>query len=83
MSFILEDCSELLALPDISNWNTNNVTNMRAMFNKCSKLSSLPDISNWNTNNVTTIAVMFQGCSLLTELPDSWPLKGIITKSLF
>ena len=52
-------CSSLSSLPDISNWNTNNVTNMSEMFNGCSSLSSLPDISNWNTNNVTNISGIF------------------------
>ena len=57
-------------LPDISKWNINNVTNMRAIFAGCNKLSLLSDNSKCNTNNVTTITAMFQECSLLTELPD-------------
>ena len=54
MSYIFSDCSSLSSLPDISKWNTNNVTNMSYMFYECS--SSLPDISKWNTNNVTNMS---------------------------
>ena len=57
-------------LPVISNWNTNNVTNMSWMFSYCSSLSSLPDISKWNTNNVTNMSNMFRKCSSLSTLPD-------------
>ena len=56
-------CSSLSSLPDISNWNTNNVINMSSMFRGCSSLSSLPDISKWNTNNVTNLWRIFYGCS--------------------
>ena len=63
MSHIFEICSLLSYLPDISKWNTNNVTNMENMFAEYSSLSSLPDISKWNTNNVTNMNNMFFGLS--------------------
>ena len=43
MSYIFENCSSLISLPDIYKWNTNNVTNMSYMFYGCSSLKSLPD----------------------------------------
>ena len=46
-------CSSLTSL-NLSNFNTNNVTNMDSMFNKCSSLTSL-NLSNFNTNNVTNM----------------------------
>ena len=52
MSSMFYGCSSLSLLPDISKWNTNNVTDMSFMFSGCSSLSSLSDISKWNTNNV-------------------------------
>ena len=55
-------CPSLSSLPDISKWNTNNVTNMSCLFSGCSSLSSLPDISKWNTNNVIDMSWMFYGC---------------------
>ena len=39
------DCKSLISLPDISKWNTKDVTDMSYMFYNCSSLSSLPDIS--------------------------------------
>ena len=54
-------CSSLKEL-NISNFNTNNVTDMKYMFFKCSSLKEL-NISNFNTNNVTNMEYMFSGCS--------------------
>ena len=41
-------CSSLSSIPNISKWETNNVTDMNEIFLKCTSLSSLPDISKWN-----------------------------------
>ena len=62
MSGMFYDCSSLSSLPDISKWNTNNVTDMSHIFYGCSSLSSLPDISKWNTNNVFNMSFMFCEC---------------------
>jgi len=56
MNCMLSECSSLISLPDISTWNTNNVTNMNCMLSGCSSLISLPDISTWNTNNITNMS---------------------------
>ena len=50
-------CNKLLSI-DLSNFNTNNVTNMSDMFRNCSSLTSL-NLSNFNTNNVTNMSFMF------------------------
>ena len=62
MNYIFYGCSSLSSLPDISNWNTNNVTDMSYMFDGCNSLTSLPDISNWNTNNITDMSGIFYNC---------------------
>ena len=62
---MFDGCYALISLPDISKWNTNNVTNMSYMFYGCSSLESLPDISKWNTNNVTNMSYI-----LLKSLRD-------------
>ena len=51
-------------LPDISKWNTSNVTDMSYMFYECKDLT---DISKWNTSNVINIKGTFGG---FTNLPD-------------
>ena len=54
-------CSSLKEL-NLSNFNTNNVTDMNSMFYGCSSLKEL-NLSNFNTNNVTNMYEMFHGCS--------------------
>ena len=52
MISVFQECSSLKFLPDISKWNTNNLTAVQGLFLNCSELISLPDISLWNTTNV-------------------------------
>ena len=47
---MFSNCERLKELPDISKWNTNNVTNMNYIFSNCRSLKELHDISKWNTN---------------------------------
>ena len=37
------DCWSLSSLPDISKWNTNNVTNMWRMFDNCNPSLIIPE----------------------------------------
>ena len=46
MNGIFYRCSSLTKLPDISKWNTNNVTDMNDIFDGCSSLIKLSDILN-------------------------------------
>ena len=76
---MFNECDELKSLPDISQWNTKNVTNLSHMFNKCNYLKSLPDISKWNTKNVDDMSYMFSCCCNLTFLPNilKWNLNKV------
>ena len=67
-------CSSLESLPDISNWNTNNIINISYLFSYCSSLKLLPDISKWNLSNVRYFSNIFNGCSLLKSLPDKYSI---------
>ena len=49
---MFNNCSNLVNIPDISNWNTNSLKKIKNIFKNCSSLSDLPDISNWNLENV-------------------------------
>ena len=60
-------CCRSLISVNLSNFNSNNVTNMSCMFRNCSSLNSL-NLSNFNTNNVKYMNDMFYGCSSLTSL---------------
>ena len=57
-------------MPDISNWNTENISTAVSVFAYCSKITYLPDISKWNINKSTCIDRMFEGCSSLIEIPN-------------
>ena len=56
---IFLECNSLISLPDISKWDTSNVTDMKFMFFGCRSLISLPDISKWNTSKVSNMKSMF------------------------
>ena len=62
MSCMFYNCSSLNSLPDISNWNTSNVTDMSCMFSHCSSLNSLPDITKWDIKKLKNKGDMFKGC---------------------
>ena len=74
LNLYLVDVHLLVKLPDISNWNTNNVNNIEGIFYECSSLTKLPDISKWNTNNVIDMNSIFYGCMSLV-LPDILKMK--------
>ena len=42
MSYMFDGCKSLSSLPDISKWNTSNVTNMSDMFYKCNESLKIP-----------------------------------------
>ena len=70
MSFMFYGCSSLKSLPDICNWNIDDVSDMDSLFYGCSSLISLPDLTNWNTQNVSYMGKMFYECSSLISLPN-------------
>jgi len=74
---------QLILLPDISKWDTQNVTNMSHMFRDCGSLSSLPDISKWDTQKVTNMSDMFSYCESLSSLPDisKWKINKVTNMS--
>ena len=66
LSYMFSGCSSLTTL-NLSNFNTQSVTNMSYMFSGCSSLTTL-DLSNFNTQKVTNMSYMFYNCSSLTDL---------------
>ena len=60
--------------------DTENVTNMNAMFKDCSNLTSIPQL---NTSNVTNMDAMFMDCSQLTTIPLLDTSKVEIMNSMF
>ena len=68
---IFSNCSSLLALPDISEWNTNNIIEYYKIFYNCRSLLYLPDISKWDTKKAICTNRMFDNCSSLALLSAS------------
>ena len=59
-------CSSLTSL-NLSNFNTNNVTNMSYMFNICSSLTTL-NLYNFTINENANICYMFSGINISCNL---------------
>ena len=70
MNSMFSGCESLSSLPDITKWDTKNVTNMSHMLSYCTSLKSLPDISKWDIKNVTQMNSMFYNCK-----PNIIPIK--------
>ena len=64
--FMFYECNSLTNL-NLSNFNTQNVTNMSYMFEFCNSLTNL-NLSNFNTQNVINMGWMFYDCFSLTNL---------------
>ena len=72
------NCLSLRSLPNISLWNTKNITNMEYLFYNCSSLLIFPKIYNWKTNNLENMNNIFYGCKSLS-LPDisKWDVSKV------
>ena len=70
LSYMFNQCSSLISLPDLYNLKLNNLTNISNMFSGCTSLKSLSDISKWDTKNISNMSNLFNECSSLEELPD-------------
>lgn len=62
---------------DLANLNTQNVTNMNAMFKDCNNINEA-DISNIEMSSVTDASNMFSGCNNLTKLT----MTGVDTSNI-
>ena len=66
-----------LRILDLSNWNTQALTNTNGMFRDCSALQSI-DVSNWNTQALVGAGCMFYQCSSLQSLDVSnWNTQAL------
>ena len=62
----------------LSNWNTENVTNLKFSFAGYKKLESVEGLTNWNTSKVTNMYGMFGGDwdVAASKIEDITPLKN-------
>ena len=83
ISNMFNECSSLISIKDISNWNTSNIEDMSYLFNRCSSLSKFSGISEWDTKNVINMSYLFSFCARLEKLPDisKWDTSSVIAMS--
>ena len=67
MKAMFQLCSEIEYL-DLSNFNTENATDMSGMFNQCTKLKEIKGINKFITNKVNNMECMFNLCSEIEYL---------------
>jgi prepilin-type N-terminal cleavage/methylation domain-containing protein len=60
---------------DISHWDTSNVTNMLAMFDRASAFNQ--DIGSWDTGEVTNMMSMFDRASAFNQDIGSWDTSKV------
>ena len=65
MGYMFDLCESLKEI-NLSNFNTQNITNMDSMFCNCSSLKEI-NLSNFNTQNVTNMDSMFESCESLKK----------------
>ena len=75
MEYMFSGCSSLKEL-NLSNFNTNKVTNIAGMFSKCSSLIEL-NLPNFNTNNVIDMDGMFWKCSEQLKMKIKFQYKSL------
>ena len=82
MGFLFNKCHKLKEIKGINKFNTNKVTNMKAMIQECNVLEYL-DLSNFNTSNVTDMSFMFACCNNLKYLNLLNFTNNCETKNMF
>jgi len=76
------NCTNLVTL-DVSNWNTENVTNFSTFAIGCSSLTAL-EAGNWNTSNANDFSFFARNCSSLTVLDVSnWNTSNVTNFTFF
>lgn len=60
--------------PNIANWDTSNVTNMRSAFYNTDGFNQ--PIGSWNTSKVTTTRMMFRGATLFNQSLNDWDMSN-------
>ena len=83
MGYLFSNYIKLKLIKGIEKLNTNEVINMKAMFQKCQELEEL-DLSNFNTSKVMDMKSMFNQCIKLKKLDfQISKLNLIVRKKLY
>ena len=79
-SYIFFWCKNIISI-DLSNFKTQNITNMSEMFSDCRNLQNI-NLSSFNTENVVNMKSMFCNCEKLNKLDlSSFNTKNVTNMS--
>lgn len=70
---------EPLTVPNITHFDTSNVTNMDSMFSGAESFNQ--DIGNWDTSSVTNMRNMFKGAYLFNQDIGKWDVSNVTDMS--
>ena len=70
ITFMFHNCSSIVEIDNIENWDLSKIADIKDIFFNCSSLLKLPDISKWDTSNIKIMRELFYNCSSLLSLPD-------------
>ena len=59
----------------ISNWNVQNITDMKGIFYNC--LNFNEPLNNWNVSNVTNMYSMYYHCSKFNQPLNNWDVSNV------
>ncbi|MDF7663272.1 BspA family leucine-rich repeat surface protein [Bifidobacterium sp. ESL0763] len=81
MSYMFNDCVQLVN-PDVSHWNTHNVTTMESLFSGMGGDSPMKgitnvDVSKWVTSNVTNMSGLFFASYIDHPAVDKWDTSKV------
>ena len=72
---MFDKCFSLISLPNISEWNLENVNDISYMFSYCNSLVSLPNFTKLSTSNTIEVNGFQDGCFSSLFRPEFNNLK--------
>lgn len=72
---IFYNCSSLITVPSMNNWNVSTITSMYAAFYNAPLFNQ--NISSWNVSSVTTMAMMFSNASAFNQNIGGWNISNV------
>ncbi len=75
MSYMFDNCKQLIGNPTINDWDTSAITDFSGLFMACNLFNQ--PIGNWNTGNVTIMGVMFLFANSFNQDISNWDTSKV------
>ncbi len=79
MHAAFKNCSSIINVPRINEWNVSNVTDMSSMFYWASDFNQ--NIGSWNVSSVTNMSYMFSFAVAFNQNIGSWNVSNVTNMS--